>query len=313
MPWELTGNSGTSPVSDFLGTTDMQPLVIKANGAEAMRIASDGNIGIGTTNPITAVPGGRVLHIDNLNGSSTLRLGDGAANGQQWEWQSTVINNMGAMNLSKLTPPLANPPTVLANGNIGIGTTNPITGVPDGRVLHIDNPNGSSTLRLGDGAANGQQWEWQSTVINNMGAMNLSKLTPPLANPLMVLADGNVGIGTINPGQKLTVAGMIESTSGGFRYPDGSVQATATLRGPQGAQGPLGPPGPPAHTSAVCVAPTGGTFPRDASCDCPGGRLITRVLGSSCAATADTGTCNENGFVFQGTQYEAACCVCAPA
>lgn len=38
---------------------------------------------------------------------------------------------------------------------------------------------------------------------------------------------GNVGIGTATPGQKLTVAGTIESTSGGVKYPDGTVQATA--------------------------------------------------------------------------------------
>lgn len=38
---------------------------------------------------------------------------------------------------------------------------------------------------------------------------------------------GNVGIGTITPGQRLSVAGMIESISGGFKFPDGSIQTTA--------------------------------------------------------------------------------------
>ena len=40
-------------------------------------------------------------------------------------------------------------------------------------------------------------------------------------------ADGDVGIGTTNPSQKLTVIGTIESTSGGFKFPDGSIQTSA--------------------------------------------------------------------------------------
>lgn len=38
---------------------------------------------------------------------------------------------------------------------------------------------------------------------------------------------GNVGIGTAGPGQKLSVAGIIERTSGGVKFPDGTVQTTA--------------------------------------------------------------------------------------
>lgn len=39
--------------------------------------------------------------------------------------------------------------------------------------------------------------------------------------------NGNVGIGTNSPGQLLSVAGTIESTTGGFKFPDGTVQTTS--------------------------------------------------------------------------------------
>ena len=48
---------------------------------------------------------------------------------------------------------------------------------------------------------------------------------------------GNVGIGTTSPGQKLTVTGTVESTSGGFKFPDGSVQASAAGSGASAISG----------------------------------------------------------------------------
>src|SRR5512133_3649272 len=38
MPWQLTGNAGTNPNTNFLGTTDNQPLVIKVNSTESLRL-----------------------------------------------------------------------------------------------------------------------------------------------------------------------------------------------------------------------------------------------------------------------------------
>ncbi|WPU63777.1 autotransporter outer membrane beta-barrel domain-containing protein [Peredibacter starrii] len=40
---------------------------------------------------------------------------------------------------------------------------------------------------------------------------------------------GNVGIGNTSPSYKLSVAGTIESSSGGFRFPDGTTQTTAAV------------------------------------------------------------------------------------
>ena len=42
---------------------------------------------------------------------------------------------------------------------------------------------------------------------------------------------GNIGIGTTTPTSKLTVQGMIETTLGGFKFPDGTLQTTAAVSG----------------------------------------------------------------------------------
>jgi len=49
--WSLSGNSGTSVGTNFIGTTDLQDFAIYTNNAEAIRIKSNGNVGIGTSNP----------------------------------------------------------------------------------------------------------------------------------------------------------------------------------------------------------------------------------------------------------------------
>ena len=54
-----------------------------------------------------------------------------------------------------------------------------------------------------------------------------------------VAFNGSLGVGTLTPGQKLSVVGTIESTTGGFKFPDGSVQTTASGAGvnyPQNVQ-----------------------------------------------------------------------------
>lgn len=56
--WALTGNANTS-VLNYLGTSDLQPLSIRTNGVERIRISTDGKTGIGVSSPATR------LHIGN--------------------------------------------------------------------------------------------------------------------------------------------------------------------------------------------------------------------------------------------------------
>jgi hypothetical protein len=125
-PWLLTGNAGTKTNTNFVGTTDNQPLVIKSGSGE---------VGIGTETPAASLDvGSGLLHVGGtVNPTVTAQgayLGWNGLTGGTGE--TDFINNQGLgtggfafMN----TPPSGNPRTTLmvieGNGNVGIGTTSP--------------------------------------------------------------------------------------------------------------------------------------------------------------------------------------------
>lgn len=83
--WSLTGNSGTNPAVNFIGTTDAQPLVFKVNNQEAGRISSTtGNTSLGhlslaaiTTGTGNTATGSFALRF-NTSGSGNTAMGSDA-------------------------------------------------------------------------------------------------------------------------------------------------------------------------------------------------------------------------------------------
>lgn len=64
--WSLTGNSGTNPNNDFLGTSDAQDFVIRTNNTQRIRITSTGSI---------YIPGFSPNQYVKTDGSSNLTTG----------------------------------------------------------------------------------------------------------------------------------------------------------------------------------------------------------------------------------------------
>ncbi|MDK2771944.1 MAG: tail fiber domain-containing protein [Flavobacterium sp.] len=53
VSWSTTGNAGTAPATNKVGTTDNQAFILATNNTEAIRVTNTGNVGIGTNNPST--------------------------------------------------------------------------------------------------------------------------------------------------------------------------------------------------------------------------------------------------------------------
>lgn len=64
--WSLTGNTGTTAGTHFIGTTDGQGLAFRTQNTERMRVSNTGFVGINTATP------NRRLHVLESNASTTL-------------------------------------------------------------------------------------------------------------------------------------------------------------------------------------------------------------------------------------------------
>ena len=96
---------------------------------------------------------------------------------------------------------------------------------------------GSATLDKGSGIAFGSAGKVGASILHiekgsgSKGdlAFYTKQVTEDVApvEAMRIDEHGNVGIGTPNPGSRLTVEGLIETTEDGIKFPDGSIQTTA--------------------------------------------------------------------------------------
>jgi hypothetical protein len=110
------------------------------------------------------------------------------------------------------------------SGKVGIGIT------PPDAKLHVRSGSGvGQQLKLGDGNQPSYEWVFDADASANLNITNEGDGSPVTA--LCLKSDGKVGIGTTTPAEMLGVAGIIHSTTGGFKFPDGTTQVTAAAGG----------------------------------------------------------------------------------
>ncbi len=213
--WKTSGNLGTTPTTNFLGTVDNQRFELRANNQTVMSLNPSGNVGIGTMNPQTslevngdvAVSNGRELWLNSGDNSVAARIKN----------PTTGVREIGFITGA----PLAEAMRITQGGNIGIGTA-----TPSAKLDVITTNFDLKILNVGYGATDdyGDIFEvWRlsggqgQTFIRGRNKLhfgsNLSAPVPGLAGAALTIDGGNVGIGTTNPAAKLDVAGTVRATA----------------------------------------------------------------------------------------------------
>tara|TARA_R100000030_G_scaffold2781_1_gene2181 strand:- start:11 stop:2902 length:2892 start_codon:yes stop_codon:yes gene_type:complete len=188
----------------FIGTVTNHALLLSTNDAERMRISQGGNVGIGTSSPGAKLDvNGEASFSPNTAGKNTHTFTTNASNDGRYLIKSDTTTKVDIQ---------ANGTSFFNGGNVGIGTTSPAS------LLNISASSGGDTsgLRITRTDSGGGDWRiWSSATVNGEGAGKL--IFANSGNRVAIDGSGNVGIGTMSPGERLHIAAsspalLIEAT-----------------------------------------------------------------------------------------------------
>ena|GEM_PF-3198178 len=200
--WSLTGNSGTNPGTNFLGTTDAQPLVVRTSNTERLRVDAGGNVGIGTTSP------GAKLSLGTDQANTKLAIYDGGSDqygfGIQGSQFRIHLGNSGARFSFLNAPAGTEVMTVYGSGNVGIGITSPTSRLhvggdirSEGHIVVSNTDNTARELRLYEPSGSGAEYtafraQPQGANITYTLPASLTPVTTVQAGLLQTDASGNL-------------------------------------------------------------------------------------------------------------------------
>ena len=199
----LLHDSGGSSLYSNPASGNHSTAVLKLgiNSSEKMRIANNGNVGIGTTSPNAKLQVNDNVRIGNtstgvrfyIQGVDEFRADALDVAGNGWNSLHLRADGTDGLFLQKDT------------NNVGIGTTSPSTELDVVGTARMDTGITEGIHYVGTGL---EHWGDGGTGMS-FPANDILSLRTASSDRLYINSAGNVGIGTTTPGEKLEVAGNI--------------------------------------------------------------------------------------------------------
>jgi hypothetical protein len=229
--WSNTGNAGTAPATNFIGTTDAQDLVFRTSNTEKIRLTATGYLGLATTAPISLLSNtminiagtdnfgvntqsiawllNSVGYVEGLYNKSTAS----AAQGLAVKIAGTASTNRILDLSTGATQNVAGTSVMLVQGDgkVGIANTTPLTrldlgtDLTDAKLYLYSN----ATDPYGFGLSSGQLRIFSGNSTPNNGATFGSYNGTTFVPTVKIENQGRIGIGTTTPNTALDIDGAI--------------------------------------------------------------------------------------------------------